>query len=258
MKAFKLIGAAAAATLLLLSSCLGESDNTFSNTSFAVGGISEKNYSTVLNTISSYGYMSLYSPALEGKIVKGECYIINFEVNMSSPENANAATNGYYNATIAAMEVITMGNSVFSNVPDSTKLADNELPLKNLMGGACIDGRLFLQSTLDMYKDQRNKYTLYWNRMDSDDPVKEDDIPTYNLFLRAVKDVDGTGSSATSMAEYRAFNIKSVLESVDKTESNKGSEIFNLKINYLTSISEKDSSDLKWSSVKIPFQVTKQ
>lgn len=42
MKAFKLIGAAAAATLLLLSSCLGESDNTFSNTSFAVGGISEK------------------------------------------------------------------------------------------------------------------------------------------------------------------------------------------------------------------------
>lgn len=60
------------------------------------------------------------------------------------------------------------------------------------------------------------------------------------------------------MAEYRAFNIKSVLESVDKTESNKGSEIFNLKINYLTSISEKDSSDLKWSSVKIPFQVTKQ
>jgi len=126
------------------------------------------------------------------------------------------------------------------------------------MGGACIDGRLFLQSTLDMYKDQRNKYTLYWNRMDSDDPVKEDDIPTYNLFLRAVKDVDGTGSSATSMAEYRAFNIKSVLESVDKTESNKGSEIFNLKINYLTSISEKDSSDLKWSSVKIPFQVTKQ
>lgn len=51
MKAFKLIGAAAAASLLLLTSCLGESNNTVTRAGFGVAGLSEKTYKTVLNTI---------------------------------------------------------------------------------------------------------------------------------------------------------------------------------------------------------------
>ena len=42
MKAFKLIGAAAAASLLLLTSCLGESNNTVTRAGFGVAGLSEK------------------------------------------------------------------------------------------------------------------------------------------------------------------------------------------------------------------------
>ena len=44
MKAFKLIGAAAAASLLLLTSCLGESNNTVTRAGFGVAGLSEKTY----------------------------------------------------------------------------------------------------------------------------------------------------------------------------------------------------------------------
>lgn len=47
MKAFKLIGAAVAASLLLLTSCLGESNNTVTRAGFGVAGLSEKTYKTV-------------------------------------------------------------------------------------------------------------------------------------------------------------------------------------------------------------------
>ena len=50
MKVFKLIGAAVAASLLLLTSCLGESNNTVTRAGFGVAGLSEKTYKTVLNT----------------------------------------------------------------------------------------------------------------------------------------------------------------------------------------------------------------
>ena len=46
MKAFKLIGAAVAASLLLLTSCLGESNNTVTRAGFGVAGLSEKTYKT--------------------------------------------------------------------------------------------------------------------------------------------------------------------------------------------------------------------
>ena len=88
MKAFKLIGAAAAASLLLLTSCLGESNNTVTRAGFGVAGLSEKTYKTVLNTNMG----ALYSPSLSAQVVDGACYLINYELDLNSPENANAAT----------------------------------------------------------------------------------------------------------------------------------------------------------------------
>ena len=97
MKAFKLIGAAVAASLLLLTSCLGESNNTVTRAGFGVAGLSEKTYKTVLNTNMG----ALYSPSLSAQVVDGACYLINYELDLNSPENANAATNGYLTATIS-------------------------------------------------------------------------------------------------------------------------------------------------------------
>ena len=54
MKAFKLIGCSWwLRRLLLLTSCLGESNNTVTRAGFGVAGLSEKTYKTVLNTIWS-------------------------------------------------------------------------------------------------------------------------------------------------------------------------------------------------------------
>ena len=122
MKAFKLIGAAAAASLLLLTSCLGESNNTVTRAGFGVAGLSEKTYKTVLNTNMG----ALYSPSLSAQVVDGACYLINYELDLNSPENANAATNGYLTATISVADEITKGQPVFYNVPDSASLLQNE------------------------------------------------------------------------------------------------------------------------------------
>ena len=241
MKAFKLIGAAVAASLLLLTSCLGESNNTVTRAGFGVAGLSEKTYKTVLNTNMG----ALYSPSLSAQVVDGACYLINYELDLNSPENANAATNGYLTATIS--------------VPDSASLLQNEIPVKNLFSngdyGVYVDGYLFFFITMDMFKDQKNSYTLYWDR--SKEPTMVDNVPTYDLFLRVAKVADGTGSAASSIGEVRAFNVKSVLESVNSAEANKDSKSFNLKVNYLNTINEKDSTDLKWASYTVLFQVVK-
>ena len=240
MKAFKLIGAAVAASLLLLTSCLGESNNTVTRAGFGVAGLSEKTYKTVLNTNMG----ALYSPSLSAQVVDGACYLINYELDLNSPENANA---------------ITKGQPVFYNVPDSASLLQNEIPVKNLFSngdyGVYVDGYLFFFITMDMFKDQKNSYTLYWDR--SKEPTMVDNVPTYDLFLRVAKVADGTGSAASSIGEVRAFNVKSVLESVNSAEANKDSKSFNLKVNYLNTINEKDSTDLKWASYTVLFQVVK-
>lgn len=257
MKAFKLIGAAAAGALLLLTSCLGESDNTFARSSFAVAGVSDKSYQTVLYTANG----PMYSPSLSSQVVNGACYLVNYEVDLGAPENANIATTGYYTASITIGQEITKGDAVFYNAPDTTELLINEQALKNVTGfsadaGGYLEGNLFLQATIDMLKDQRNKYTLYWDR--AKEPTTVEGVPTYNLFLRAVKTTDGTGAGVTSYAEVRAFDIKTVLESVNRAEAAKDSERFNLKINYLNTINEKDSTDLKWSSFTYGFAVSKE
>lgn len=255
MKAFKLIGAAVAASLLLLTSCLGESNNTVTRAGFGVAGLSEKTYKTVLNTNMG----ALYSPSLSAQVVDGACYLINYELDLNSPENANAATNGYLTATISVADEITKGQPVFYNVPDSASLLQNEIPVKNLFSngdyGVYVDGYLFFFITMDMFKDQKNSYTLYWDR--SKEPTMVDNVPTYDLFLRVAKVADGTGSAASSIGEVRAFNVKSVLESVNSAEANKDSKSFNLKVNYLNTINEKDSTDLKWASYTVLFQFVK-
>lgn len=256
MKAFKLIGAAAAGALLLLTSCLGESDNRYSRSGFAVAGVSEKTYQTVLYTSSGI----MYSPSVSSQVVNGACYLVNYEVDFGAPENADISATGYYTATIAIMDEITKGEAVFYNAPDTTELLPNEQPLKNVTGfsgdvGGYLEGNLFLQATIDMLKDQKNRYTLYWDR--SKEPTTVEGISTYSLFLRAVKTADGTGAGVTSYADVRAFDIKTVLESVNRAEEAKDSNSFNLKINYLNTINEKDSTNLKWSSFTYGFAVSK-
>ena len=108
-----------------------------------------------------------------------------------------------------------------------------------------------------MFKDQKNSYTLYWDR--SKEPTMVDNVPTYDLFLRVAKVAGRSRSAAYHPAgEVRAFNVKSVLESVNSAQANKDSKSFNRRVNYLNTINEKDSTDLNWASDTVLFQVVKK
>lgn len=254
MKAFKLIGVSAAAALLLLTSCLGETSNSTSGTTFAVGATSDKTYKTILNTPSG----AIYSPTLMAKVTDGACYSVSFEVNFDTPENANAATNGYYTATIAGLDEISKGQAVYYNVPDTAKLLVDEIPLTNAgvieRMGWYVDKHLFFAGAYNGLKGQKNTWTLYWDR--SKEPVTIDNVITYSLFLRAVKVSDGEGTSVTSFSDMRAYNIGSEIERISNSMSSDTKQ-FNLKVNYLNNINEKDSADLTWKSVTLPMPVIK-
>lgn len=249
MKAFKLIGAAAAAALVLLTSCLGEGDNSFTNQSFGVGGVSDSG-KLVLHT----AFGDLHSPT--ATILPDVCYYAAFEVDLSSVENENAAVNGYYTATISAMQEIEKGTANFYATPDTSALLDGEITIKNVVSGSYIEKYFFLGMTSDMRKNQTNRYQLYWNQTDS--VTKESNISTYHLFLRAQKVNAGSGETATSATEFQSFRIGDVLESIMKKEGANGAESFNLKINYLSSINEKDSTDLTWTSLKVECPTIKE
>ena len=192
MKACKWMGAVAAATLLL-TSCLGEGDNSFSGSGFGVAGISETNYQPILYTAVG----PMYSSATAA-LTPGTCWLVSYSVDLNSPENTSTSTSGAYYATISQMQEIETG-AVYYSSRDTAALMPNEIALSNagLAGGepaaSYIDGHLFLGAALNAYNNQINNFSLYWNQADS--AVVEDNISTYSLYLRAVKQSDGTGST---------------------------------------------------------------
>ena len=252
MKVLQWMGTLAAA-VTLFTSCLGSSNNSFSRQGFAVAGVSEKSYKTVLYT--SYGPM--YSPNLPTLVADGGCYTIQYEVNLDAPENKNVVD--YYTATITVFDEISKGNTVFYNMPDTTTLLNDEQCITNVAGftgevGGYLNGNLFLNATLNELKGQKNNFTLYWNR--NVQPEKVDGVSTYNLYLRVTKLADGTGSAPTSTNEIRAYSMKDVIDAVNKEEAAKNSDRFTLKINYLNEASVKDDvTTLKWKYYNYQFAV---
>ena len=249
MKVFKWMGTLAAA-VSLLTSCLGESDNRFTRQGFAVAGVSEKSYKTVLYT--SYGPM--YSANLMTQVVDGACYTVQYEVDLNAPEN-KTQTMDYYTATITVFDEVSKGNTVFYNVPDTTMMLDEEQVVTNVAGftgevGGYLNGYLFLNATLNELKEQKNNFTLYWDR--SKDAEDIDGVPTYTLFLRVVKIADGSGSAATSTNEIRAYRLKEVIDAVNKTEAGKGSDRFNLRIHYIKEASEEGKPN--WGKYNFYFR----
>ena len=250
MKVFKWMGAAAVATLILMTSCLGGGDNTLTRRGFAVGGLS-KTYKPIVYTNMG----QLHSPSLT--TTDGGCYVVNYDIDFNAPENENAMVNQYYVAAVTVLDEISKGR-FNAYQTDTTKLMPNEIVLKNIGAspdyGVYVGGHLFLLNSVDMVKDQKNDYVVYWDR--SVEPVKgENEFNVYSLFLRASKVVEGTGTTVATSTDIRAFNMSEIIKSVEKAEKGKGSKGFALKINYLTNINQKDSSDLKWNSIKIPFMV---
>lgn len=253
MKKFKLsCSLVALAASVLLTSCLGDSGNSTQSaeTQFAVARTDSKVMKTVLDV---YYYGALYSPSIELMVNPGDCYFIDYQIDFSSPENVNVATNGYYVASIGKLTEIDKAFPIMQ-VTDTTALLENEQPVEKLAIGTYVSGNFLLGMNFAQLKNQQTRWEVYY------DPSQEGGETTsgeryYDLFVRAVKKVDGEGSSSTAVV-YRSVQLKNFIEQCIEKEKANSKKTVNFNFNYLKSFNAKDSTDLKWEIVSVPFAVS--
>lgn len=254
MKKINLYCMAVVAVLVLLTSCLGDSGNRNEsrNGQFAVARTDSKTFKTVLD-VNYYG--AIYSPAAELQVTPGNCYAVDYEIDFSSPENANAATNGYYVATIGNIQELDKGSAI-PQITDTTALMENEQVINDLgvMIGGYIDGYMLIAAKLNQLKSQQTQWNLYY---DMSQEVKQNSSGEryYDMFVRVIKRVDGEGTTPSETLEYRVYEIKRFVDECLRKEKEAGKTECIFRINYLKSINEKDSTDLKWDNFAAKFNV---
>lgn len=254
MKKINLYCMAVVSVLVLLTSCLGDSGNSNQQAygQFAVARMDSKSFKTVL-VVNGYG--ALYSPTAELQITAGNCYSIDYDLDFSSPENANAATNGYYVAAITNIHELDKGSAI-PQISDTTALMENEQTINELgvMMGGYIDGYLLVATKSNQLKKQQTQWSLYYD-MSQEAKQNSNGERYYDMFVRAVKRVDGEGTTPTETLDYRVYEVKRFIEHCLEKEKADNKTKVNFKINYLKSINEKDSTDLKWEYFLAPFAV---
>lgn len=254
MKKINLYCMAVVSVLVLLTSCLGDSGNSNQqlHNQFAVARMDSKSLKTVLD-VNYNG--TVYSPAAELKIMAGNCYSIDYDLDFSSPENANAATNGYYVATITNIQEIDKGSAI-PQITDTTALMENEQTINELgvVIGGYINGYLLVGTKSNQLKKQQTQWNLYYD-MSQEAKENSNGERYYDVFVRAVKRVDGEGTTPSETVDYKVYELKRFIEHCLEKEKAANKKQVNFKLNYLKSINEKDSTDLKWEYFLAPFNV---
>lgn len=253
MKKFKLCcSIVALAALVLLTSCLGDSGNSTqqAENQFAVARTDSKSLKTVLDV---YYYGALYSPSMELIANPGTCYFIDYQIDFSSAENVNVATNGYYVASIGNLKEIDKAFPILQ-VTDTTALLENEQPVEKLAVGTYVSGYFLLGMNFAQLKNQQTRWEVYYNPS-QEAGVTTSGEPYYDVFVRAIKKVDGEGSSSTATI-YQSVLLKNFIEQCIEKEKANSKKTVNFNFNYLKSFNEKDSTGLKWQSVSVPFVVS--
>jgi hypothetical protein len=245
MKAMKLMSmvAAAAVSMVMMTSCLSDTNDNFNGSAYAVGRTTTSGAKLLDVYTSYYGILPLYSESSAKWAEAGGCYLVDYDVNTGDSKNSDYSSNGYYVATISKTSDIDKGNSVLTQ-SDTTKVLTNELPITNATGLAYVDYYLFIASSINEPAKQQNLFTLYGTTSQS--LSTDSNGPYFDLFLRVVKQVDASGT-ATSTEEDRAFDIKTWITTFSSVAKAAGKSSYKIKINYPSSISSKDST-VTWSS----------
>lgn len=247
MKKRGFLGMVVACALLLLTSCLGDSNNQ--QTLSSIPGVisTSKDYKTIIKTAAG---AAIYSPSLEtAGYLPGQCVLASFTIDFDAAENANAASNGYYYATMNA--VPTNVDRWYANpiMGDTTKLLDKEQavtsPIDTRYGAAYLEGMLFLFSDFThLTKQESNWYLSYDGNQTA---VEENGKRIYSVFLRAAIKTEGQTPSLNSVV-VNAFDAKTMIDGFNTKEKDLGNKEYYIKINYIKEIDAKDPTKFTWTS----------
>lgn len=251
MKKLKLFGVAAAAAVMMLTSCLG-GDNKIEQSIQSVGVVKYDSKTMKPVVATAYG-VNVYNPQFTTLgFTPGDCVQFLSEYDSSNPENANDAVNGYTFVTLIKAVAVDKIN-VKTSMTDTTKVLENEVVLSRaisntapLYAAADLDGYMFLTSSFKGLTDQKNRWEMYFDSNQA--PVKKslgsEQINVYSLYLRAVKVDDGKTPSIDN-GVTNAYYISSILSMLRSRESMEDNKNFGIQIHYVSKIDEKDSS-LVW------------
>ncbi|MEG1748551.1 MAG: hypothetical protein RRZ65_05145 [Tannerellaceae bacterium] len=247
--------AVAAAGLVLLTSCLGSSNNEFTTTSPGVVTLDSKTARMIVQTRVG----GIYAKGFE-TYNEGDCVVVNFTVNQDSPENAEASKTGYYFSTLNVAPVEVSQYAINQHQADTSKLLVGEKPIiqamtPNLVNTylSYIEKRLFLPVAYNGISDESLAWDLSYDRQNMK-AEEENGKRVYSLFLRRRVVKEGT-KKAEDKAELLAFRIGNFIDQVNSLEKAASSKEFYVKINYIDKINEKDST-YTWAKMDPNFYIT--
>lgn len=237
-----------AVCLLMLSSCLGDS-----NVRITVG-LQEAVYQARPSGFFARDGRFLYGSNLGVNGDTGDCFLIEYSFDSSSPELQNSDSLSIEMLGYSPVDLWPLDN----RWTDTTKVLNNEVLTESLLGrNVYINGRLFLwtnhteaeENQVDSFMISYNPEQLY---------TTENNTRIYNLYLRAVKQVDeeeeedGEGSTvetAVRVLRTNAFNIEAFYNQARQSEEKMGSDTLNIAINYAAAFN-KDTTACLWNKTE--------
>ena len=248
MKQWKFLGAAAAA-MMMLSSCLGNTGGQTSSFSNLLGVVTmdSKTFVNVVQTAAGV----VYNPDITKMgFSAGDCLQLSFTYDSSNPNNANDYVNGYTYVTVTGTPTSIDKGTVEYGVTDTTALMTNEIAVVNPIAGTStgydyypsLGGYMFLTSSFEGLTGQKNAWFMKYD-MNQTPEVYNNNFDLYTIVLRAVKQEEGKTPAAT-IGTTIAYNLQMVLDRMNKKAQSDTKDRFYVRFKYLKSI-ESDGT-LKW------------
>ncbi|MCC8144350.1 MAG: hypothetical protein LIO97_11050 [Tannerellaceae bacterium] len=250
MKSLKLFFITALAAVALLTSCL-DGDNISSGYDYGV-----VKYTSGCPLLYITGSpLPLYSSQFM-TADDGDCYFVQFEIDFDEEPNANANKTGYYIPTLTSITPIDKGSTrSFSMDTTNFEFLTSELAPVDLEIQAFQyqQDYLFLAAAIEkLGTGQVNDYIIYY---DLDwEPVLENGVNVYEVFLRVTKRSEGKETSSTGV-EYNAFNMSSFCSQIELLETGKGNKNSGFKLIYINQFNTDSTGVAKWGETKyVPLE----
>lgn len=258
MNGCKVLGmATVAASMVLLTSCLGEGSNSTQGSTYGI--IQDASL-----TGEKMVYVSDAQPCYSTTIVnatdlyEGDCIYFAFTADYDDP--ANKGQNKYLTIQVPAQgyRKVDKGEVIpYMEARDTSVVRNNELSFSSVGGyqkWTVIKNQLvMIVSHPKASADQENRYEIGFNL--NNEATEESDKRIYELFIRAVKMKEGEKAVGVTAFDG-VFDMGYFFERAKSMEKNKGNKTINFRFNYIKEL-DKDSVKATWDktdifSVQIP------
>ena len=251
MKLFKLCSLAAISALLL-TSCLGDSDNT--QDWYDIPAVVR--YEGGKNVAYTAVY-KIYASGLSS-YTDGQCIWVSYRYD--SGEAGDEEANGYSMVTL--LETPTAINKGgFTMVPtDTTKLLPKEILIDQAVGSyqyhylAYLEGYLFFASTFTGLTNQQNSWELSFDPNQTPTTGVDSNgnpINVYTMVVRAREQYTGIAPEKNDH-NLNAYYVENTINTLNEVEKSQNKKAYGLNIKFLNKLSQ-DSTVLTWKNAEAPI-----